>query len=150
MADSLFPDMKVTPGWSAAEVAFEKARKAYPKKSNLRGHDREWADFRRYNPTSYLKAAHELYPAIQVIIAWKARELTRNGYTTPWKDFCRFCRYGLWEQAAELEKQMRPPAPRDKKRPREPERIGEIVTPEQKRAILQAYEAKTGKKLTHD
>ena len=147
MTDGLFHDIEVAPAWSAAEAAFEKARKAYPKKANLRGHEKEWKDFRRYNPKNYLTVAHDLYPAIKTIEKWKARELSEQGWTTPWKDFCRFCRYGLWEQAAELEKLLKPPAPREPRRKREAESIGEIVTVEQKRAMREAYEARTGKKL---
>jgi len=147
MTDGLFHDIEVAPAWSAAEAAFEKARKAYPKKANLRGHDREWADFRRHNRKTYKTVAFDLYPAIQVIIAWKARELSETGWTAPWKDFVRFCKDGVWEQAVPLKESLKPPAPREPRRKREAESIGEIVTVEQKRAMREAYEARTGKKL---
>ena len=150
MTDDLFPDIEVTPQWSAAEAAFEKARKAYPKKANLRGHDREWKDFKRHNPKTYLKAAHDLYPAIQVIIAWKARELNETGWTAPWKDFVRFCKDGGWEQAVPLKESLKPPAPREPRRKRDAEPIGEILTVEMKKQMRLDYEARTGKKLTHD
>lgn len=106
--NSLFPDMDTEQSppergpadWSEAEQAFEQARKEYPNKSGMRGHDTEFRNFKKKHK-DWRTVAFDLYPAIKLIERKREAAKKRKEFVPNWKMFATWINNRCWEEAAE-------------------------------------------------
>jgi len=152
--DTLFGSESSTgpEGWGKAEAAFELARIKYRSECNaagLRGHDTEWADFRKHHEDA-ADVAPLLIDCLTVIQANRQRSAQRKEFVSPWPHWSTFQHQRRWEEGlqepVDPRKAQRAKA-KAQARPTPPEKPIRAVTAEEKAQIRRDYEEKTGKTI---
>jgi hypothetical protein len=84
---------------SAANEAFEKARKAYPS-TDKRGHETEWANFKKHK--DWKEVVFDLEPAIRIQTYDRERKAKAGEFVPNWPGFAVWINQRRWETAYEI------------------------------------------------
>lgn len=94
------PKRKKKIGSAEQHSAFEQARKAWPNRLGIRGHDTEFANFVRRH-RDWAEVVYDLYPAIMIIINRRQQAKSKKQFVPAWQLFRTWINQRGWEEAEE-------------------------------------------------